>query len=546
MQGLFFSRAAACAFSRIMRIRKKHVCTGLRYPPNRLMTLLMDTNLPNVLKPPESDPLQVALQTQLQMDTATGVDEMTVPVSQLMNHSPVVLAPQANIREAAETMTREQVSSLMVAADGQLKGIVTDRDLRTRVIAQGLPLDRVLGDIMTPMPVTIEAHRDAFEAWRMMARHRIHHLPVLQGEKIVGMITTSDLVKHRSTAPVHLINDIYRQQDLDGLIDTSQRLPALLVSLVDASVSAHRIGHLISSIGEAITCRLLMLAEQRFGPPPVPYAWLTGGSLARRDQTAHSDQDNCLLLADTYRVEEHGTYFKELSDFVCDALDACGYVYCPGEVMAKTEKWRQPFSVWESYFDQWIDQPDPKSLMHACIFFDLRCLYGDQALFKALQTYIVEKASRNRIFHAYMAANAMIHEPPLGFFRHFVLIRGGAHDRTLDLKHNGVVPIIDLARVHALTGGVAAVNTRERLEAAASRGALSPDGAANLRDALEFISTVRLRHQAGQIKAGKKPDNFMSPWDLSPFERNHLKNAFAVVQTIQAVFSQRYQAGRFG
>jgi CBS domain-containing protein len=505
----------------------------------------MAPNLLNACEPPESDRLQAALQ-QLETDTDIGVDLMTTPVSKLVSRPPVVLSPHANIREAAAAMTREQISSLMVAADDQLKGIVTDRDLRCRVIAKGLPPDRTLGDIMTPAPVTVEAHSTAYEALLVMARNRIHHLPVLQDEKIVGMITATDLLNRRSTSPLHLISDVYRQPDIDGLIDTSQRLPSMVVTLVEANASAHSIGHLVSSVGDAITCRLLMLAEQRFGPPPIPYAWLTGGSMARRDQTAHSDQDNCLLLADTYRAEEHGAYFTDLSDFVCDALDACGYVYCPGEVMAKTEKWRQPFSTWESYFDQWIDQPDPKALMHACIFFDLRCLYGDLALFQALQTYIVEKAASNRIFHAYMAANAMTHEPPLGFLRNFALIRGGEHDRMLDLKHNGVVPIIDLARVHALAGGVAVVNTRDRLEAAADRGALSPDGAANLRDALEFIGTVRLRHQACQIKAGKQPDNFMSPRDLSPFERNHLKDAFAVVRKIQAVFSQRYQVGRMG
>jgi CBS domain-containing protein len=320
----------------------------------------------------------------------------------------------------------------------------------------------------------------------------------------------------------------------------------MLVTLVEANASANSIGHIVSSVGEAINCRLLALAEESLGPPPVPYAWLTGGSLGRREQTAHSDQDNCLLLSDAYQAAAHGGYFEALSELVCDGLDGCGYVYCPGEIMAKTPRWRQPLAVWKGYFDKWIDQPEPKALMHACIFFDLRCLYGDSALFSELQSHILDRAARNRIFHAFMASNALTHQPPTGFFRNFVLIKDGVHDHTLDLKHNGVVPITDLARVQALAGGVAAVNTHERLEAVASQGALSRDGAANLRDALEFIGTVRLRHQARRIQAGNPPDNFMAPKDLSPFERNHLKDAFAVVRTIQAAFSQRYQAGRFG
>ncbi|MDX1656784.1 MAG: putative nucleotidyltransferase substrate binding domain-containing protein, partial [Candidatus Competibacteraceae bacterium] len=168
------------------------------------------------------------------------------------------------------------------------------------------------------------------------------------------------------------------------------------------------------------------------------------------------------------------------------------------------------------------------------------------ALFKQLWSHVLEKAKANRIFHAYMAANALSHQPPLGFFRHFVLVKGGKHDKTLDLKLRGVVPIIDVARVYALSGGVETVNTRERLEAAAERKDLSQDAAADLRDALEYISAVRLGHQARQIRAGKSPDNFMSPRDLSHFERNHLKDAFSVASSIQSSLSQRYQLARFG
>ncbi len=153
-------------------------------------------------------------------------------------------------------------------------------------------------------------------------------------------------------------------------------------------------------------------------------------------------------------------------------------------------------------------------------------------------------AKGSRIFLAHMAGNALTHQPPLGFFRNFVMIRGGEHDHTLDLKHNGVIPIVDLARVYALAGGLEAVNTQERLSKGVKSGEVSVDGSMDLRDALEFIAWVRLQHQARQIQNGEKPDNYVSPENLSHFERNHLKDAFSVVRTIQSALSSRYQTGR--
>ena len=270
---------------------------------------------------------------------------------------------------------------------------------------------------------------------------------------------------------------------------------------------------------------------------------MTGGSLARFEQTALSDQDNCLLMDDAFSPEAHGEYFKTLSEDVCEGLNRCGYVYCPGEIMAMTPKWRQPLAQWKKYFDSWIDQPEPKALMHASIFFDLRRLHGDVPLFRQLQAYVLEKAQTNAIFHAFMASNALTHTPPLGFFRNFVLVKDGEHDKTLDLKHSGVIPIVDIARVYALAGGIVEVNTRERLEAAEEKGLMSASGASDLRTALEFIGTVRLRHQAGQIRQGVAPDNFVPPSALSHLERKHLKDAFGVVRTMQSFLGQRYQTG---
>jgi CBS domain-containing protein len=452
----------------------------------------------------------------------------------------------ASILEAARKMTDHRVSSLLVVDGNRLTGIVTDRDLRSRVIAQGLSYERPVLDAMTASPLTVSPRDYTHDALIEMARNGFHHLPVVEGERVVGMITSTDILQRRSASPLYVISEIYRCDEVACLAEAARRLPQLLSGLVDANASAHSIGHIVTSVGEAVTNRLLALGEREFGPAPVPYAWVAGGSQARNEQTALSDQDNCLLLSDDYEQSAHGEYFARLAHFVCDGLDASGYIYCPGEIMATTPKWRQPLAAWKRYFEKWIDQPRPEALLNATVFFDLRLIHGDLDLFRCLQEHYLTRARSNRIFLAYMAANALQFQPPLGFFRNFVLVKGGEHDHTLDLKHRGVVPIIDLARVYALAAGVGLVNTRDRLEQSVGADGLSSDGAADLRDALELISAIRLRHQARQAKGGRKPDNFVSPADLSHFERNHLKDAFGVVRTMQASLAQRFQTARFG
>jgi CBS domain-containing protein len=290
------------------------------------------------------------------------------------------------------------------------------------------------------------------------------------------------------------------------------------------------------------------LAEEQLGPPPVPYVWLCGGSQARREQSAHSDQDNALLIADGMAAGDDD-WFAALAKRVTDGLDACGFVYCPGNAMASNPKWRQPLQQWRRYFSDWIDKPDPKALMLSSIFFDLRPVHGDLQLFETLQSEVLGKTRNNGIFIAYLAANALQHRPPLGFFRNFVLVHDGEHDDTLDIKRRGIAPITDIARLSALSLGLSQTNTAERLQAAAEavgeEGGLSPGMAGNLIDALAFIARLRIQHQAEQIRAGLPPDNYLPPAALSELERKHLKEAFKVIQLMQDTLDNRYQGGRF-
>jgi CBS domain-containing protein len=254
-----------------------------------------------------------------------------------------------------------------------------------------------------------------------------------------------------------------------------------------------------------------------------------------------------MILSDTYNEAEHGQYFRDIAKFVSDGMNECGYVYCPGNIMATNDQWRQPLAVWRSYFNQWITTPNGQALLNASIFFDLRCLYGDCSLLETLQTDFLAKTKAQTLFQAFMAANALSHRPPLGFFRSFVLDKESvdSDEKGMDMKKRGVVPVIDLARVYALAGGLHAVNTWERLDAIAASNGISQMNIDDLKDAFEFISMVRLQHQAKQIEQGQKPNNYVPPEELSALERRHLKDAFEVVSNLQDFMSTRYKADNF-
>jgi CBS domain-containing protein len=477
-------------------------------------------------------------------EPSAGAGLMTVRVEDLLGRSLVSASPETSIRDAARIMTEARVSSLIVMDGERLAGMVTDRDLRSRCVAAGLAFEEPVRAVMTEKLHTIDVETLGFEALITMTRLNVHHLPVLDDGKVVGMISTSDLTRFQSANSVYLVGDIHKAADLDTLVQISAKVPELQVHLVSSGATADHIGQAVSAVTDAITVRLLELAEAELGAPPVPYAWLAGGSQARREQSSHSDQDNALLIADHSKPADD-EYFAALAKRVNDGLDACGYYYCPGEVMASNPKWRQPLRIWRKYFVNWIKRPEPMALMLASVFFDLRALHDTEGLFGELHEHVLELSRANRIFIAYMASNALKHRPPLGFFRNFVLISGGDHDRTLDIKHRGTVPIVDLARIYALSAGLPEVNTIDRLKSAARVQAVSKDGAANLIDALAFIGTLRMRHQARQLRRGEKADNFLSPDDLSRLERGHLKDAFALIDTMQESLGQRYQAGRF-
>jgi len=472
---------------------------------------------------------------------------MTAKVTRLISREPVSAPTTVRLQEAARIMTDNGVSALLLMDESgerpKLQGIITDRDLRTRAVTHALASETPISDIMSEGLITISARSFIFEAMLTMLHNNVHHLPVMEDHEVRGVIALSDIVKYESQSSLYLVSNIYHQNDVKGLKKISREVRDSFVRMVNEDANSHMIGSAMAGIGRSFSQRLLELGEEKLGPPPIPYCFMALGSMARDEQLVVTDQDNAMVLDDSFIPEEHDEYFLALAKFVSDGLAECGYTYCTGDIMATNPKWRQPLSVWKDYFTDWIDNPKAEALLNSNIFFDLDGIYGETDYAEQLKTLIVNKASNSQRFLTFLARNALNRTPPLGFFRTFVLEEDGKHQKTFNLKRRGTAPVSDLIRVHALACGSRSQNSFERLRDIAKTKLMLDDDAGNLRDALEFISIVRIRHQALAIEEGRDPDNNVRPEDLSPFERSHLKDAFQIVSNAQKFLRFRYNAG---
>ncbi|MEP1382843.1 MAG: putative nucleotidyltransferase substrate binding domain-containing protein [Paraglaciecola sp.] len=478
--------------------------------------------------------------TKLNDDAILASSISNTSVADFYHHSIATVSPNVSIQDAAIKMTDLGFSCLVVVDEkdsyGQVTdiklGIITDKDIRRRCVAVGLPTTNPVSDIMTKDIATIDIQRNAYDALIAMTSKHIHHLPVTKLGKLIGMVSVTDLVNNEEHNAVNITSIIHKAQSIAELVTTSKLLNKLQIKLTKLGSNADHIGKNISAITMAFTIRLIEMAEQKLGPAPVPYAWLAAGSQARQEQLAHSDQDNALIISDTMQPKDDA-WFKALASFVSDGLAECGFVYCPGDIMATNDTWRQPQKVWQQYFDKWVGTPSPKALLNSSVFFDLSTIHGDVTLLETVRQKMLQKTKVSTLFIAHLSANALRSKPPLGFFRGFVLIQDGKHNSTLDLKHSGIAPIVDLARIYALSEGIAAVNTIERLQQCSGTKSLTKSAAENLIDAYEFLTSVRLEHQ-GKLLCKKLPvNNYIDPKTISKLEREHLKDAFKVIKSMQ-------------
>ncbi|MBP0484107.1 DUF294 nucleotidyltransferase-like domain-containing protein [Sagittula salina] len=511
-------------------LRDGHAVTAARATEDSLLLVLQKDAF---LRLVETQPTVARFFDRRRAARPASRDLTTSRVETLMATSPLTCGPATTVQEAAALMQARHVSSLCVTEGDTLTGIVTLRDLSGKVVAGGLPLDTPVARVMTAAPETLPPSAIGSDVLHMMLERRIGHVPITAGGRLVGMVTQTDLTRYQAMSSADLVAGIADAPDAAAMARVTARIPQLLVQLVAAGNRHDVVTRLVTDIADTATRRLLMLTERDLGPAPVPYLWAACGSQGRQEQTGITDQDNVLILDDAY-TEDMRPWFTALAQRVTEGLNACGYVFCPGKMMASTPRWCQPLATWRGYFQGWITRPSPEAQMLSSVMFDLRPIGGSPALLQDLQHETLEMASRNSIFVAHMLANSLKHTPPLGLLRGLATIRSGEHRNHIDLKHSGIVPVVDLARLYALQGRLGPVNTRARLEAAIADGLLSCTGGQDLLHAYDLIAETRLAHQARQIKAGEPPDNYLAPARLADFERSHLRDAFVVVKSLQS------------
>lgn len=479
-------------------------------------------------------------------------NDMLRQVSDIMARDVLSVPPSYSIQQTATIMSERSISSVLILSAGNLRGIVTDRDMRSRAVASGIDCSRPVGEIMTASPDCIKESASLFDATLFMTEHGYHHVPVVADEsaedstddeqRVVGIITASDLMLARQDDPVFIVQHIRREKSIAGIQKITQQLPNLLVQWRQAGMRAYQISRILTAVSDAVTRRLITLAVEELGEPPVAFCWLGFGSQGRGEQLLGADQDNGLLISDELK-EEDKPWFETLATRVCDGLNECGYVYCNGGIMATTDEWCQPLKRWRKTVDRWTQTPTADAVMRVSIFFDLRSIYGAESLCDQLQAHMLKRTGENSIFIAALAENVLDAPPPLGIFRHFVVEHNGDHRDALNLKKRAVLPIVDSARIHALANGISAVNTYERLQALAEKGVMSKGQSRNLQDAWSVIMQVRVEAQAQQIVNADEVSNYLNPDDLSKLEKKQLRDAFKVVGDAQSIVRMRYRPG---
>ena len=460
------------------------------------------------------------------------------PISSISTQMPIFGDVSLSIREAANKMSRENISSLFLKdTDGECTGVITEKDLTKKVIAVGYDTARPVAEIMSSPIETISSQALIFEVLMRMMKSGIRHFAITdENEKIVGILSNRDILTAQGQSPVFLVREIATANSMEEIVDRHNKLPKQIMTLISSGANAKNLTRFITTISDTILNKVIGFALIHHPPPPARFVFMILGSEGRNEQTLKTDQDNAIIFEDVPEASQAAVqeYFLKFGETVCTLLDDAGYAFCNGDVMAKNPKWCQPLAVWKKNFSKWIHAAEGEDLLQASIFFDFRTGYGDGALVDSLRTFLFKALDGWPGFMRHLTENAMYFKPPIGFFRNFVVESKGKHRDMFDIK-SAMTPIVDFARVYALKNHIDETNTLDRLQQLYLKGILQITEYEELEKAYSFLLQLRFVRQVTAIVDDKdSPHNYINPKKLTRIEQKMLKEIFNRIEKFQA------------
>lgn len=460
----------------------------------------------------------------VQEELRTSMLFMNSPVKLFVRPAEEVDMEQA-IQQAADLMARRQTKLLFVTKNrNEITGIL-DNDLLFREVLTGkTDASAKVYQVMRSPVVYVYENRLLFEALLIMEREGTDYLAVRNEQlKITGFVEKADLLAAQQNISLLLVKKIEKAEIISQLQALHDKLPGILSILMSADSHYRNIAHISTAISDAIAKRVIELAVERMGTPPVKFAFVALGSDGREEQTLKTDQDNAIIYSGD-ASKEANEYFLELAQKINGWLNEIGYDFCKGKVMASNPKWCQPVSKWKSYFREWVENSDPDNILDTSIFFDLRFVYGEEKLVDELKNEIFTITEAKAVFFTNLAQS--VHRMKVGSF--------SEKQETLDLK-KALMPVVSFARVYALKHKVNETNTSARLKSISGVGNINKPFIQEIINAYEYLMFLRYRYQISRILSKVNPDNLLPVAELSNIEKATVK---AAIQEISELHTQ--------
>lgn len=439
---------------------------------------------------------------------------------------------------AAKLMSEQRVGSIVIINDKKHPiGIITDKDFRKKIATGMVSIHEPVNHIMSSPVCCVAPGKTQTDYLITMLNLRIHHLCVTENghadSPVIGMITEHDLLLLQGTNPAVILREMDKSASIDKLGVLRQNATALFRQHLKQNLPVSATCRLATAINDRVISKVIEMSIGEIGEPPCAFSWLSLGSLGREEQILQTDQDHALVFSHG----EHQAYFLALAKEVSHKLELLGFPRDPADVSAENPNWCLSLEHWKKQFSTWMRTPEPQAILHCTIFFDFRSSYGDASLAQALHNHIISAQSECALFTALLAKEAIETPAPLSFFRNLVVERSGMHKDLFDLKLRVLLPLVDCARVMAITEGITASQTTERYNLLCQK---LPQRAELFQSALEAtLYAIRLKAESGF----QNNDNgrYIAPQNLSKINRQMLRNVFETIEELQQMLKLRFQ-----